>query len=268
MIHIIVATIEGREPSLLKLLESIDLYFKEKFKIYVIRQYKDDKFEINKQNVITRNIKDFGASNARNIGINLASADALPNDYFFFPDDDCFFEDYISINDFSSNQLILLDIKDKDLSKRLGRISFSKKNPLNQFHMINCPRFIIQWSVLKDYRFNERYGPGSEIPAAEETELLGRMLLDNPYIKHIQLEKIIFHPYVEPSKEKIQNYAFAQGFLLKDFYINNRKLFFIYLKSIIRPFFGILINILSHSKRKYYLTRVNYIIKGYFHDHS
>ena len=268
MIHIIIASIEGRETSLLRLLESIEFYFKDNFKIYVIRQYKQKKFHIIKENIVIENIKNFGASNARNVGIKLASVNALPDDYFFFPDDDCFFKDFLKIKDFSSYELILLDIKDDKSFRRLGRVSYSRRSALFQFYKINCPRFIIKWSVLKNYRFNTRYGPGSAIPAAEETELLGRVLVDNPKITHIQLASIIFHPYIEPSIDKVKDYAFAQGFLLRDFYRNNRKLFLIYTKSIIRPFIGFMMSICSTSKRKYYQTRAQYIIKGYFHDHS
>lgn len=268
MIHIIIATIEGRESSLVKLLESIDLYFTENHRIYVIRQYKSEKIDISKKNLVIENIKEFGASNARNIGIKLASVSAQPDDYFFFPDDDCFFKDLFKIKDFFSYDLILLDIRDDKLFKRLGRVSHSRSSALFQFYKINCPRFIIKWSVLKDYRFNTKYGPGSAIPAAEETELLGRILVDNPKIKHIQLASIIFHPYIEPSIDKVKDYAFAQGFLLRDFYLNNRKLFLIYTKSIIRPFIGFMISACSSSRRKYYQTRAQYIIKGYFHDHS
>jgi len=268
MIHIIVATIEGREDSLAKLLESIDLYFLENHRIYVVRQYKSKKIDISKKNLVIENIKEFGASNARNVGIKLASVNALPDDYFFFPDDDCFFKDFLKIKDFFSYELILLDIKDDISLKRLGSISYSRSSALFQFYKINCPRFIIKWSVLKNYRFNTKYGPGSKIPAVEETELLGRILVDSPKIKHIQLSSIIFHPYEEPSIDKVKDYAFAQGFLLRHFYRSSRKLFFIYIKSIIRPFIGFMVTIFSTPRRRYYQTRARYIIRGYFHDHS
>jgi len=268
MIHIIIATIEGREAFLKKLLESIDRYFTQNHRIYVVRQYKFKKVEINKKNLVFKNIMDFGASNARNIGINLASRAASDEDFFLFPDDDCFFREFISIKDYLSYELILLDIRDQESSKRLGMIFYSKGSSLYHFYKINCPRFFIKWSTLKGYRFDTRYGPGSAVPAVEETELLGRILSDKPELRHIQLNQIIYHPLNKPTEEKTKDYAFAQGFLLREFYLKNKMLFFIYLKGIVRPFFGFMINIFSSSQRKYYQVRMSFILRGFFHDHS
>ena len=61
----------------------------------------------------------------------------------------------------------------------------------------------------------------------EETELLGRILSDKPELRHIQLNQIIYHPLNKPTEEKTKDYAFAQGFLLREFYLKNKMLFFI-----------------------------------------
>ena len=68
----IVASIEGREKSLKKLVSSIQNFNEDyDYKIIIIRQYKNQKFVMKNNKVNLININEFGASNARNIGLRV-----------------------------------------------------------------------------------------------------------------------------------------------------------------------------------------------------
>ena len=69
-LYFIIATIEGREKLLTKLLDSIKSTFTiNKYEIVVVRQYSAKKLSLYHQNCIVLNIKNYGASKARNIGL-------------------------------------------------------------------------------------------------------------------------------------------------------------------------------------------------------
>jgi hypothetical protein len=175
----IVASIEGREKSLKKLVSSIQNFNEDyDYKIIIIRQYKNQKFVMKNNKVNLININEFGASNARNIGLRVVKKMIEKNDWVCFPDDDCFFGKNVlgKLSNFGNYDLVFGDIRDLDDKFRMGLPVKSKNLLLSKsFPLINCPSFFVKASKILNLEFNEHYGPGAIIPAVEETEFLYRL---------------------------------------------------------------------------------------------
>ena len=106
-IFIIVPTVEGREHFLDKFIKSLDKV-KFNYDLIVIRQYKISEYHVENVNIL--NIKDFGASKARNIGFKYICSKINDDDLIFFPDDDCYFIDEFYDSNIFNFDLSLINI--------------------------------------------------------------------------------------------------------------------------------------------------------------
>jgi hypothetical protein len=270
MIYLIVASIEGREKYLKKFISSIkNTNTVEKYKIVIVRQYKEELFSFKDDRIKFINIKDFGASNARNLGLNFIKNKIKETDWVCFPDDDCYFNKNLLklLLKYQNYDLVFGDIRDPDDKFRMGLPVHSKNSKLRKsFPVINCPSFFVKASKIHNFKFNEYYGPGAVIPAVEETEFLYRLSqienLNCIYSSEIK----IFHPYEQMSYEQAYRYAYSQGVLLKKIFKNKNFLIFLtYFKYLCRPFFAFVIKIIFlFSISKFYKVRCMGLLSGFF----
>ena len=270
MIYLIIASIEGREKQLKRLISSIQNSIKNnKYEIITIRQYKIDLFNITSKNLTIINTKSFGASHARNIGLDHIKDMIVESDWVCFPDDDCFFDKNTlrRLPDFANYDLVFGDVRDPNDKFRMGLPVKNKVSSLSSvFPVINCPSFFVKASRLKTIRFNERFGPGASIPAVEETEFLYR-LSRNYKISCIYSSDIkIFHPYEVMSSKQVYWYAYSQGVLLKKLVRSgDYRIATIYFKPLCRPFVAYILNsIFSFAGAKFYKIRCKGLFDGFF----
>ena len=270
MIYLIIASIEGREKQLKTLVASIKNSFDyNKYEIIIIRQYKIDLFNISDKNLTIINTKTFGASYARNIGLDYIKDTTIESDWVCFPDDDCFFDKNTlkRVSNFSTHDLVFGDIRDPSDKFRMGLPVKDKTSTLRSvFPVINCPSFFVKASKLKTIRFNEQYGPGASIPAVEETEFLYRLSKAYKIICIYSPSIKIFHPYEVMSNNQAYWYAYSQGFLLKKLFRNgDYKSAITYAKPLCRPFVAFIVKfIFVFPEVKFYKIRCKGIIDGFF----
>jgi hypothetical protein len=273
-LYFIIATIEGREKLLNKLLNSIKIEFKSfNYKVVIIRQYSVKKKILIKKNSILFNIKSYGASRARNIGLKKIKKDVKDNDYICFPDDDCYyaknFQKEFLKNLEKSIDLIFGDIRDPDDKLRMGTTVINKKNLKLNFPSINCPSFFIRYKLIKNLFFDENYGPGTLVPAVEETEFLYRISKKHNRVNCKYDSNLkIFHPYKILNGQKLKDYSFAQGVFLRKIFNPILIQFWAYLIIIVRPFVGLISNQLNTKNRKFYKVRSIGIIKGFLNGNT
>jgi len=271
-IYFIIATIDGRENNLDKLIKSIFSNFSyTSKKLIIIKQ------SINSKPVISNfinfidviYINKFGASNARNIGLDYLYRNFIVQnkDLITFPDDDCYYNfsfSKILLDNLNEFDIIFGDIRDPNDQFRMGSEVYFHRSFKFSFVYINCPSFFIKSENIKNIRFDNLFGPGAKYFAAEETKFLFDISLNNTNIKSLYNKQIkIFHPYEKFNPDKNYNYSFAQGKLFK---IILSKLSFIQIISfaviILRPFAGFIFSY-NNKKREYYKTRLNGIKNGF-----
>lgn len=268
-LYFIIATIEGREKLLTKLLDSIKSTFTiNKYEIVVVRQYSAKKLSLYHQNCIVLNIKNYGASKARNIGLRKIQFKSKSKDYICFPDDDCYFDinfqEIFLRNMNKPIDLIFGDIRDPNDNFRMGAPILSKTNLKINFISINCPSFFIKYKLIKKLFFNEDYGPGAPLHAVEETEFLYRVSRNNKNIVSLYDPRLkIFHPYKLIEGKKLRDYSYAQGALFRTIFNPISIQFWAYFSVIIRPFFGYFKSILKSKQRNFYKNRSIAIAKGF-----
>ncbi|MBF0234036.1 MAG: glycosyltransferase family 2 protein [Desulfamplus sp.] len=277
-IFVVIATISGRELLLNRLLKSIKQHLRNcSYRTICVYQCRNE--DLSQSKLIDFECIDyfvrlnaFGASMARNIGIELALKNCSKNDYLTFPDDDCqFHKDIEQSIYFLMNQNVPVffgDVRDFNDQKRLGISVFHKTKLLLNFFAINCPSFFINAGVLHDteIRFNEYFGPGSTIKGVEETEFFSQLyrkgLRSAIYIKSLK----IIHPSQLHDTQKNIDYSYAQGFLLKKLFSQKSILYWIYAFFVLpRPIFGYCVNIIKFNKHKslFYKNRIEQIFLGF-----
>lgn len=268
-LYFIIATIEGREKLLFKLLESIKSIFTiNNYEVIIVRQYNTKKLVIDKKNCTIFNINKYGASKARNFGLKFIKPKLKFDDYICFPDDDCYYENnfqkILIKNIKKSLDIIFGDVRDPNDELRMGAHVFNKTNLKLNFISINCPSFFIKYRLMTDTLFDENYGPGAPLFAVEETEMLYRISKNKKKINILYDPSLkIFHPYKIIEGQKLRNYSYAQGAFFRNIFNPFCIQFWIYLTVIIRPFIGYLRYFFDYRHRKYYLERCISITKGF-----
>ena len=266
-VYFIIASIEGRNHLLIKLINSIRKSFcMVDFEIIVVYQYKEKKINIDCDKLFMT--RDYGVSKARNIGINHVLDKAKDNDYICFPDDDSYYNDtagFFCVESFNkSREIVFGDVRDEKDERRIGSHVISKDKLLYNYTAINCLSFFINVSCGKYLRFSEKFGPGGKYPAAEETEYLYQMIKRNINAKAYYDPRIkIHHPYDITSSKKTRDYSYAQGALLKHIMNDKSPAVFAYLLMVFRPVVGMITNL--HDKKKYihYKTRIKGLVEGF-----
>ena len=259
-IFIIVATMEGREPYLYKFLSTLGK-IKLAFRLVVVRQYTSTRLSLDEYDVL--NITEYGASNARNVGFEYCSDAISESDYVFFPDDDCFFVEDIDDPDLIEYDLALLNLFSPS-GVRLGFDNGDIDNKYNLFYRINCPRFILKASLFRYNQFNVDYGPGSKIPATEETELFFRIFSKYPKMSVHESNNIIFHPHEIYDFGKLNKYSYSQGYLLRQIMRSSRLYALSYSIALLRPIAALVVYSFHSKKRVWYFSRLKSVVKGFF----
>ena len=266
MIAAVVASIEGREAEVRRLIRSIEDW-KIDCHIIVVRQYKLQTVHFEIKNGETINIRGYGASKARNEGIKKVKEAKNAPRWICFPDDDGYYarDPTQALLDAENYELAFGDVMDYEENFRLGaRIFIQRATLAYYFPFINCPSFFVNWELAKNACFNERYGPGAEVPAVEETEYFTR-LIQHHKISCIYDRRIrILHPVEGFNSKKITAYAESQGHLLRRLWISGQIALAVrYALVICRPLVGFLLNAPIKNKRLFYQQRIAGVISGW-----
>lgn len=252
------------------------------FELIIVDQNRDGRLnQLIKKYSTNINIKHIkinkvGLSIARNTGISNATGEILA-----FPDDDCEYPENIleRIKDeFTKNDHIAV-LTGRCLDKQSNTTSAGKfKNKSCQINYLNVFKtavsvtLFIKKSAIEDLKFDERLGLGAEFGAAEETDLLMR-ILEKKYIALYNPSIIVFHPNIEEIKTKNllnRYYYYGKGIgavIKKHISIYKIPLLIHFLNLIfIRPLSGIIINLLKLKfyKAKLYIHLMRGRLKGFF----
>lgn len=186
-------------------------------------------------NVIYRKISISSSSAARNEGIKIAWGE-----YVCFLDDDAEYpEDYLNI--------ILDSIeKNTDICGICGRIleKGTKKAYLRKMELINSGKMsikdfdivagaalVLNLKILKKVGlFDERFGVNCEFGAAEEADLVLRLIYDDFCVYYIK-EAVVYHPcpnIKNYTNHKIFNYGTGYGALCKKHFIKYHRFYFLF----------------------------------------
>lgn len=270
--YFIVASVAERERLLERLLDSISSKFNAvPYKIVVVKQNHNtmqSNLEFIDEQTTIININEYGASNARNIGLNFIEKyyDLSEKDIICFPDDDSFYgievADLIKKRFDEGYNFVFGDVKNEENTYRLGSKVFLGNYIKFSYIYVNCPSFYINYSILNNLRFDTSFGPGSKFYAAEETEFIYRLIKLNKINCCYDKDIVIFHPHEIPSNEKIFKYGYAQGKLFKKILTNLHIIQTIsYFIMLIRPFVGMLR--FRADNRNLYALRIKGIIFGF-----
>ena len=266
MIAAVVASIEGREVDVRRLIRSIEDW-KVDCHIIVVRQYKLQTVNFDIKYGETINIREYGASKARNEGIKRITEAEIAPRWVCFPDDDGYYarDPSQALLDAENYELAFGDVMDYGENFRLGaRIFLQTATLAYYFPFINCPSFFLKWELAKNTYFDERYGPGSEVPAVEETEYFTRLIQHHKvsciYDRRIRL----LHPVEGFNSRKITAYAESQGHLLRRLWVNRQIVLAVrYALFFCRPLVGFFLNLPIKNKRLFYQQRVTGIVEGW-----
>ena len=242
------------------------------FELFIMDQNKDnliDDIILSYQNKFEiRHIKldSPGLSKARNAGLRLINGDII-----CFPDDDCWFEDPKFLEKvkkkFQENlnmDGLTMPVSDETGKKIMLRwpdkiCTINKMNIFNTTTSISI--FIRKYTIKNGIIFDEKLGVGSNaIGAGEETDFILRVLSNNFKISYFP-DLSIQHPRpFEDTQylnyQKIYNYSFALGFLLK----RHSYPFYYKFHLLLRPFIGMIVYLFMPKKR----VKSYHLFKGRF----
>lgn len=274
---LIMATL-GRFDEIKIFLDSIDLQDYTDFELIIVDQNDDNILEdiilpYKKKFYINHiRIKEKGLSLARNIGIKYAKGDIIA-----FPDDDCIYSLGILnfVNKFfmenKNVDFLTFRLRDKETGEDANLRWYNRNVEItskNIFRTVISPSVFIRVKSIDDVFFDENLGVGRIYGSGEESDMILELLYRG-YRGMFLNNFIIYHPNKKDSINKIYSYGLGYGATLKK-HVKLRKgndLIFDYLirDSIIKPIFGMIINIAKFNNEGFvlYKERMRSRIKGY-----
>lgn len=274
---LIMATL-GRFDEIKIFLDSIDLQDYTDFELIIVDQNDDNILEdiilpYKKKFYINHiRIKEKGLSLARNIGIKYAKGDIIA-----FPDDDCIYSLGILnfVNKFfmenKNVDFLTFRLRDKETGEDANLRWYNRNVEItskNIFRTVISPSVFIRVKSIDDVFFDENLGVGRRYGSGEESDMILELLYRG-YRGMFLNNFIIYHPNKKDSINKIYSYGLGYGATLKK-HVKLRKgndLIFDYLirDSIIKPIFGMIINIAKFNNEGFvlYKERMRSRIKGY-----
>lgn len=217
-----------------------------------------------------------GLSKARNYGIKFAKGD-----YICLLDDDARYDiNFLDVanNAISKNtnkKLILSGkIVDDTINEEYVEYSCVKNNEIFSDNRIfkvclSAGLIIPKNDIIKIGIFDERFGIGEYFGAAEETDLILRLIEIGFEVIHLS-DMILYH--LKPKDlnnidnlEKIYKYALGGGALFKKHikFHKNKTIIIRYIRSILAPMIKLIINIFDSYKRKKYILTIKGHIRGF-----
>ena len=274
---LIMATL-GRFDEIRIFLDSIDLQNYTDFELIIVDQNEENilgdiilpykkKFYINHIR-----IKEKGLSLARNVGIKYAKGDIIA-----FPDDDCIYS--LGILDFVNKffienknvDFLTFRLRDKetgdDANLRWYNIDVEITSK-NIFRTVISPSIFIRVKNINDVFFDENLGVGRRYGSGEESDMVLELLYRG-YKGMFLNNFIIYHPNKKDSINKIYSYGLGYGATLKKHVKlrrgNNLIFDYLIIDSVIKPIFGMVINIAKFNNEGFilYKERMRSRIKGY-----
>lgn len=194
-----------------------------------------------------------GLSKARNEGLKYATGGIIA-----FPDDDCEYPADLLDNivaEFKKNSqldFITCRLVDKGRRKDLyAQLPFSYYvTNKNIFHTCISATLFIKSKNKKHIRFDDRFGVGAKYGAAEEIDLVSR-LIDLGYKGRYINTLFVYHPKFNETKERSYKYGVGVGaFFKKELLCGRKKVVFVYFYGymIKGPLTELLININKGNK--------------------
>ncbi|EOD81601.1 glycosyltransferase [Grimontia indica] len=211
-------------------------------------------------------VKEKGLSKSRNLGLKYASGDIV-----CFPDDDCIYSNdlLLRIEDyFLSNEVDVLSIKS------VGNVEFLKNSEIKeQSKVTKCGIFskIISYSMffkaesIKNKRFDERLGVGSQFGSTEESDFLLSVINDGYSVKYIPDLKVYHPEKIEDynNLERMKYYSLGVGaFYKKNMNANNLKIAPLMIKSFLGPLCAMVIFKVRRKKKEYSWYREMFISRA------
>ncbi|AID44001.1 glycosyltransferase [Candidatus Arthromitus sp. SFB-mouse-Japan] len=274
---LIMATL-GRFDEIRIFLDSIDLQNYTDFELIIVDQNEENilgdiilpykkKFYINHIR-----IKEKGLSLARNVGIKYAKGDIIA-----FPDDDCIYS--LGILDFVNKffienknvDFLTFRLRDKETGDDANLRWYNRDVEItskNIFRTVISPSIFIRVKNINDVFFDENLGVGRRYGSGEESDMVLELLYRG-YKGMFLNNFIIYHPNKKDSINKIYSYGLGYGATLKKHVKlrrgNNLIFDYLIIDSVIKPIFGMVINIAKFNNEGFilYKERMRSRIKGY-----
>lgn len=278
----LILTTLNRPDFLSECLKSLSKQIYKEFEVIIIDQSDDNKTqelikECNyKFDIIYKKVKFKALSKARNLGIDISNGE-----YIALLDDDArYSENYLNeanniLSKYSGKTLILSGrIIDDKVNEEF--VSYSCINDQEIFNdtkifkvCLSAALILKKYDILKVKKFDENFGIGAYFGAAEETDLILRLIDEGSSIIHCS-NMIVYH--LKPKNnldinliEKTYKYALGGGALFKKHIIYRKKikLIFRYVRSLIVPSVKMLTSFLNFYERKRYKTILIGHINGF-----
>ena len=274
---LIMATL-GRFDEIRIFLDSIDLQNYTDFELIIVDKNEENilgdiilpykkKFYINHIR-----IKEKGLSLARNVGIKYAKGDIIA-----FPDDDCIYS--LGILDFVNKffienknvDFLTFRLRDKETGDDANLRWYNRDVEItskNIFRTVISPSIFIRVKNINDVFFDENLGVGRRYGSGEESDMVLELLYRG-YKGMFLNNFIIYHPNKKDSINKIYSYGLGYGATLKKHVKlrrgNNLIFDYLIIDSVIKPIFGMVINIAKFNNEGFilYKERMRSRIKGY-----
>ncbi len=274
---LIMATL-GRFDEIRIFLDSIDLQNYTDFELIIVDQNEENilgdiilpykkKFYINHIR-----IKEKGLSLARNVGIKYAKGDIIA-----FPDDDCIYS--LGILDFVNKffienknvDFLTFRLRDKETGDDANLRWYNRDVEItskNIFRTVISTSIFIRVKNINDVFFDENLGVGRRYGSGEESDMVLELLYRG-YKGMFLNNFIIYHPNKKDSINKIYSYGLGYGATLKKHVKlrrgNNLIFDYLIIDSVIKPIFGMVINIAKFNNEGFilYKERMRSRIKGY-----
>ena len=268
MLFFVIATVEGREEYVRKLVSSIKYQFANFEKTIVIgRQFKLQHVEFD--GTVTLQFRFYNASRARNLCVQRVKSLATDTSWFFFPDDDCIYSSAPHRALFEDPCVIIAgDVRNiYDLNVMGGRFVSNKQRFLlnKSYFKLSCPRFVISGKLINNCRFPEDVGPGCWRCALEETYMFFNFvtnLREKVYVIHTPDLILLHAPNDLQALEKHYRYGLSQGSFLRYLMARNILDSGKYILVLLRPFVGFILRFKDPLFRNYYIARIRGIIHG------
>ncbi|HAS8137833.1 TPA: glycosyltransferase family 2 protein [Vibrio vulnificus] len=216
-------------------------------------------------------------SKARNIA--LSYVELKEYDFIAFPDDDCWYEDYLieKIVDFFENNadcdVLCTNVLDPSNNKTYGGRPVKVVKVVNKFNVFKYPISVgifvrLENVDLDEIYFNEKLGAGTKIGSGEETELVYRLIGRNNKCMYVG-DIFVYHPVVDSNYSmldipKYYKYGVGFGYLVREMFDGgNYGIILYYLYIMFRILGGLVLSLCNDINRKVYFYRLKGVVFGF-----
>ncbi len=215
MISLIVGTLGTRPKELVRLLESIQGAHTPVETLIVVQSGTVEKEKLPGRNVrcITTDVQ--GLSRARNVGLREARGSICA-----FPDDDCWYAEDVLDRAWETFRDSTIDgvvgrLYDPVTRNEVNRARWPRRSVLYTRRKVltgSSVTMFFRRSLLQDsLLFDERFGAGARFGAAEETELLLRIVESRKKIVYVP-DLVVFHSSLPLQMTPERAYGYGMGF--------------------------------------------------------